>query len=180
MNETPTPVTFLPLALHAVETWIIPGPVPEYHEARKREIQREWPDLFHALEAMARFDGATVYARPVPATPPVDPATANTAAAGLYALTRLGKALPEGPARTMVREVIRRPYAAAYAAVQIAASLGCKLEWDGVDETTYAAAVLERTGMPSPGGQTRDALALYRALADQLGMAYDEDEDADA
>lgn len=181
MNDNPTPRMFNAVALKAVEAWVIPGPVPAYHEARKREVQREWPDLFHALEAMAHFDGITTYV-PQASPPPVevDTAPANRAAAGLYALTRLAKVLPVGPTRTMVLQVIKRPYAAALAAVQIAASLGCKLEWDGVDETTYAGAVLEEAGLPNPGGQSRETLAAYRLIADQFGMAYDEDEDADA
>lgn len=174
MTENPTPRMFNSVALKAVEAWVIPGPVPAYHEARKQELRRDWPTLFHALEAMAHFDGITVYV-PEAATPPpveVDTAPANKAAAGLYALTRLAKVLPEGPARDMARHVAKRPYAAALAAVLIAAQLGSRSSWSGADELEQIGETLAFAGLPA----LSDA-ATYRLIADQFGIDHDDEEE---
>lgn len=173
MTDNPTPRMFNAVALKAVEAWVIPGPVPAYHEARKREVQREWPDLFHALEAMAHFDGITVYVPEAASPPPVevDTAPANRAAAGLYALTRLAKVLPPGPARDMAAHVAKRPYAAALAAVLIAAQLGSRSSWSGADELQGIGEVLAEAGFPL------DDPAKYRAIADQFGIDHDDEDE---
>jgi hypothetical protein len=167
---------FTAVALKAVEAWVIPGPVPAYHEARKLELRRDWPTLWHALEAMAQFDGITMYV-PEAATPPpveVDTTPANKAAAGLYALTRLSKTLPAGPARDLAKQVAKRPYAAALAAVLIAAQLGARSSWSGADELEQIGETLTFAGLPG-----LDEAALYRAIADQFGISHDDEDEED-
>lgn len=90
---------------------------------------------------------------------------------GLYALTRLANTLPEGPARDMAREVVRRPYAAALATVLIAAQLGSRSSWSGADELQGISETLGFAGLPL------DDPAKYRAVADQFGIEHDEEEE---
>lgn len=90
---------------------------------------------------------------------------------GLYALTRLADNLPPGPARDLAREVVRRPYKAALAAVLIAAQLGSRTSWSGADELQGISETLTFAGLPL------DDPAKYRAIADQFGIEHDDEDE---
>lgn len=90
---------------------------------------------------------------------------------GLYALTKLAENLPEGPARDLAREVIKRPWKAALATVLIAAQLGSRSSWSGADELQGISETLGFAGMPL------DDPAKYRAIADQFGIEHDDEEE---
>lgn len=93
---------------------------------------------------------------------------------GLPELTALARNLPPGPARDLAERVLLRPYAGAYAAVLIAAQLGARSSWSGADELEGIGETITHAGLPNLG--ERD---LYRAIADQFGIDYDEDLDED-
>ncbi len=57
----PPAIPFNLVAMDAVKAWVIPGPVPSYHEAMKARLRGDWPVLWHAMEALARYDGVTEY-----------------------------------------------------------------------------------------------------------------------
>ena len=118
------------------------------------------------VEALAFADGVAIAQRPALGRPRHEE--------GLYALTKLAKDLPEGPALDMIRDVIRRPWRAALATVLIAAQLGSRSSWSGADELQSIGEVLDGAGLPLGNH------ALYRAIADQFGIEHDdEDEYAD-
>lgn len=90
---------------------------------------------------------------------------------GLYALTKLQEALPEGPARDAVRAVLHRPYAAALAALLIAAQLGSRSDWSGADELQDIGQTLANADLPA-----LEEEGLYRAIADRFGISHDGEE----
>lgn len=41
-------------AKRVLEAWSVPGRSPAYHEAQKRNLQRTWPMMYKALEALEK------------------------------------------------------------------------------------------------------------------------------
>lgn len=94
---------------------------------------------------------------------------------GLYELTELARELPEGSsAQKVVAEVLRRPYAAAYALVKIAAQLGARPDWSGADELEQIGETIRAAALPP-----LDEEALYQDMADQMGIYYTPEEGDD-
>jgi hypothetical protein len=61
------PISFTRVATDALSHWVIPG----HNEDVKARLRDDWPQLWHAMEALAQYDGITPYTpEPVPLTGP--------------------------------------------------------------------------------------------------------------
>lgn len=91
---------------------------------------------------------------------------------GREALEGLARSLPGGPAQVLLNEVIDNPYPAAFAAVQLAASMGANAEWSSApDYLDWFADILHHSGFSAVGSD--EHLGKYRAVADCLNIDHD-------
>jgi hypothetical protein len=127
------------------------------------------PDEIHAIYADPSTEMASLRVSDLTALLAGDPGSVRARnEAGLYGLKKVAMDLPEGEARTMVHDVIRAPYRAAQAALQIAAQLGARSDWSGADELEQIGEVIAEAGLLDLGHE--DA---YRAVADEYGISHD-------
>lgn len=66
----PLAIKYATVANEVVRAWVIPGGNEPWTKEVKARLRDDWPALWHAVEALAKYDGITPYT-PEPAPPEV-------------------------------------------------------------------------------------------------------------